>query len=261
LIVDAHCHVNLYQENTELALSDIRKNDILAVWNSVDIEDYEKILDVAKDKDYILPGLGIHPNRAHNFSEQNDLIKKRMNEVLFFGEIGLDYFFVREEWKYPLQKELVKLFLEAAGKQNKIVNLHIRNAYNDIMELIESYSVQKVIMHSYDGPKDFFKNYVDREYKFSIGATILEEYKERIPQWKDMQGYTKDLPSDLLLIETDGPPDIQKLPSERLNTIIAKIAKLKKTTPEDIITLSRNNFLDLIKNDNRLAKYTQLLKK
>lgn len=259
MLVDAHCHINYYKENIELALSDIKKNNIFAVWNSVDIEDYKQMPDIIKNVDYILPGFGIHPNRAHDFIDKIEIVKETMKNCLFFGEIGLDYFFVRDEWKYPLQKQVIEIFLEAACDQKKIINLHIRNAYNEIMGLIDNYSVTKVIMHGYDGPKEYLNQYIDRGYRFTIGATILEEYKERIPQWKEMLNHAKEIPAELLLVETDGPPDINVMPSERLQTIIEELARLRRTTPLEIRNLTRVNFLNMIKNDDRFTKYTQVL--
>lgn len=259
MIVDAHCHINYYKENIELALRDLEKNNIFAVWNSVDSEDYMRVLLKAMNNDFILPGFGVHPNRAHNYAGQIDKMKETMEGCLFFGEIGLDYFFVKDEKKYPLQLEMIKVFLEAARKQNKLVNLHIRNAYQEIMDLLDSYSVKKVIMHGYDGPKEFLKPYIDREYRFTIGATILEEYKERIPQWKEMQNHAIEIPDELLLVETDGPPDISIMPSERLKAIIDNLARLRKSSSQEVIDLTRVNFLNMIKNDERLTKYSQFI--
>jgi TatD DNase family protein len=259
LIVDSHCHINYYKENKNLALKDIKDNNILAVWNSVDYEDYLRVNLNALNNNNILPGFGIHPNRAHDYADKLDNIRNIAKESLLLGEIGLDYFFVRDEWKYPLQKKVLEVFLDVAKKQNKIVNLHIRNAYQEIMDLLDSYSVKKVIMHGYDGPKEFLKPYIDRGYRFTIGGTILEEFKERIPQWKEMQTHAIEIPEELLLIETDGPPDINIMPSERLNTIIDELARLRKTSSQEVIDLTRENFLNLIKRDKKCSRFLSFI--
>ena len=261
MLIDVHTHLNFYEEFYEKTLNDIIENEILVVWNSVNIEDYVKVLEAAVKCEFIIPAFGIHPNRAHDFAKNLDVLTSHLDDSILYGEIGLDYFFVKDKWKYPLQKKVFELFLKKAKERKKIVNLHIRGAYDDALELLEKYSVNKVIMHNYDGPLDMLPKYIENEYYFSISNTITEEYREIIPQWKDLLEVAKAVPLDRLLIETDGPGYTPEIPtSEKLLKIIEIIATLRNTTSDEIEKAISSNFNRLISDDSDFKEYRKLIK-
>ena len=71
------------------------------------------------------------------------------------------------------------------------------------------------------------------------------------------------IPDDLFLIETDGPnkPPGRRMPFEALQIVAERIAELRGTSAEEIAAQSSKNFLNLIKDDTRLSKYANILKR
>lgn len=257
MFVNAHAHLSI-DENLDKALIDIVEHKIVFVSCSVDIPSYKEALKIAERSEWILPAFGIHPSRAHHYADKLDMLKDFLDTCLMMGEIGLDHFFVKNTSTYPLQTCVFEQFLKAAEQHKKIVNLHIRDAYHEALELLDTFSVTNVIIHCYDGPLEMVHRLADRGVYFSISFTILDKYKDKIPPRKDMRAAAKAVPSDLLLTETDGI-NPERMPFSTLNDVVRTLAVLRKSSPEEVTAQVRNNFVTLMKGDTRLESFAALL--
>lgn len=259
MLVDAHTHIQFYKENVEKALEDIIQNQIMVCSQSVDIDSWAITKNFALQSDFIIPAFGIHPNRAHLHIDRIDEAMKLMKKAPVLGEIGLDYFFVRDESTYPHQRTILKLFLEEAGKSDKIVNLHIRHAEEDTISLLDQYNVKKAIFHNFDGSLDILNEIVKRRFYITVGTPILKINRDRIPIWNQFRDIASEVPSELFLIETDATDDIEKMPSITLMEVIDELAAVRGKTPNEVIEIVKQNFSALIENDPRLDKYYKIL--
>jgi TatD family hydrolase len=262
MLVDVHNHFSYYQEDTDLALKDIRENGVLMISVSTDYSSYNDTLELAKRSELILPVFGIHPMVAHEHMDKLDAIRKTADEALMLGEIGLDRMWTEDPSHYPAQDTLLEIFLESAQKHDTIMILHVAGAEHKVLSMLENFSIRKAIIHDYYGPIDFVEKIIDTNFYFAFDRSYLESYEPEIKGWKERLAIATMIPDDLFLIETDGPnKPPRRMPYEALLIVAERIAELRKTTAYEIANQSSKNLLNLIKDDLRLSKYANILER
>jgi len=262
MLVDVHNHFSYYKEDTVHALKDIRENGILMVSVSTDFPSYDDTLELAKRSELILPVFGVHPMFAHEHMDQLDTVRKTADEALMLGEIGLDRMWTKDASQYPAQDTLLETFLESAQKQDTIMILHVAGAEDKVLSMLENYSIRHAIIHDYYGKLDLVEKIIDTNLYFAFDGSYLESYKSEIKGWRERLEISNMIPDDLFLIETDGPnKPPRKMPFEALQIVAERIAELRKTTAEEIAGQSSENLLKLIKDDSRLSKYANILRR
>jgi len=249
MLIDAHSHLDMYEDATESALEEIMQHRIFTISNSLEPSSYERNLEIAEACDLVLPTFGVHPQNAPKYVDCLEDMSGAIEQSPMIGEIGLDYHFVEDACQYPAQREVFEFFLVAAKEQRKIVNLHTKGAEKEILHLLNCYDIQRAIVHWYSGPLDVFRELAARGTYLTIGVEVL--YSEHI------QTIARELPSEQLLTETDNPGGPRWLTGTLgmpilLRNVIQALAELKKTTAEAIIQKVQSNFLRLIRFDPRL---------
>lgn len=138
MYIDAHSHLDFFEENIEDAIVDINKNEILTLAMSMDIESYTKNKEYSNKSKYIKPCFGIHPWSAHKVDENLEANIPYIEESEIIGEIGLDYVWAEEE------------------------------VYNALKE----YNYNKAIVHWYSGDLDILDKYIELGCYFTISVDI-----------------------------------------------------------------------------------------
>jgi TatD DNase family protein len=67
MLIDAHSHIDRYEETLELALEEIRKYKIFSISNSMDIPSFERNLKINERCELVFPIFGIHPWNAPEY--------------------------------------------------------------------------------------------------------------------------------------------------------------------------------------------------
>ncbi len=116
--------------------------------------------------------------------------------VIAIGECGLDYFRLEEKTK-EVQKEAFIQQIELANTLGKPLMLHIRNAYDDALEVLKAHAKVKGDVHFFAGDWATAKKFLDFGFTLSFTGvvTFTHDYDEVI----------KNAPLDMLLSETDAP--------------------------------------------------------
>jgi len=244
--IDAHAHLDKYQNLLEPALEEINECRIFTISNSMDLPSYERNLEIGAISDLVLPTFGIHPKRAPEYADRLLELGQAIERTPLIGEIGLDFRWVEDSSQYPAQRKVFEYFLAAAREQKKIVNLHTKGAEKEILDLLERYDIHRPIVHWYSGPLDILRAMIDYRACFTIGVELM--YSEHI------QAITRELPMTLLLTETDNPGGLQWLAGKPgmpsvLRDVLQAIAELKQTTAEAVVDAVQENFLRLIHDD------------
>jgi TatD DNase family protein len=260
VLVDVHNHFSYYNEDIEKALADIAENRMLMVSVSTDYESYKDTLTIAKQSDLILPAFAIHPMVAHKYTEDLDNIRKLADDALVLGEIGLDKLWIEDPSHFPPQLPLLDVFLESANAGDKVVILHVAGAETEVLERLETHSVQRAVIHDYYGSIELVDKIIETDFYFALDRSYLEEYKPQIKDWDERLQIASLIPEDKFLIETDGPnKPPRRMPFEALQIVAERIAELRGSTPEEIHAQSARNFRNLLKGSPGLDKYIQLL--
>jgi len=246
MFIDAHCHLDRYKENLGCALEQIKQHRIFTISNSMDLPSYIQNVKIAATSDFVLPIFGIHP---WNASEHVGCLKDldwAISESPLIGEIGLDYYFVNETSRYDDQREVFEHFLRAVSRQKKIVIVHTKGAESETFQLLKQYNTERVIVHWYSGPWHIFKAMVEHGFYFTIGVEVL--FSQHI------QDIARYLPTELMLTETDNPGGNASLTGTigtplLIKDIIGKLADIKGTSDQIIMTTIQNNLIRVGGND------------
>jgi TatD DNase family protein len=237
------------EEYRQTVINDINENRIVTFVQSCSIPSYEKIIKYSKQSKYIFPTFGILPRNAHRYVNRLEDVEKLCEEALMLGKIGLN---VSKSFRQsiPHQRPLLEVFLEAAEKNNLIINLLFRGTEKEGFETLKSFKIQKVIFHSYSGSLELMDEIIEQGYFFSIGPLNLSRLtKPKI----------QIIPDDLFLLETVVLPP-GEVPSVVFTELLNTIAKIRNTTAEELEASNQKNILKLVQNDPRLREIATLLR-
>ncbi|WP_024654070.1 TatD family hydrolase [Borrelia persica] len=191
--------------------------------------------------------VGIHPlNKA--LSGDFELIEKILTteNVIAVGEIGLDYFKASNKDE---QIEILGVQLDLANKYRKPVILHVREAYDDIYNIVKSFNfMHRGILHCYSGTYEHAKKFIDLGFKISFAGNLTFKNSDLL------KTVLKKLNIQDILIETDSP-FLAPVPLRgKINTpfflgyTCLEIAKIKNFDTGNVISAFYNNFKDLFKD-------------
>jgi TatD DNase family protein len=249
--IDAHCHLDRYGENLAYALEQTRQHRIFTITNSMDLSSYRQNVKIAATSDLILPVFGIHPWNASEYVGCLDDLYGPICESPMIGEIGLDYYFVDETSQYDDQRRVFEHFLRVASRQRKIVIVHTKGAEGEVLELLEKYNTERVVIHWYSGPWRVLEAMLEHGFYFTIGVEVL--FSQHI---QDIAGY---LSAELILTETDNPGGNESLTGNigtpsLIKDVIGKLAGIRGISDHVIIATVQNNLIRLAANDDWLAR-------
>ena len=251
MLIDAHCHLDRYRENLAYALEQINQHRIFTISNSMDLPSYKQNVKIAETSDLILPVFGIHPWNAPEYVNCLEDLNWAISESPMIGEIGLDYYFVNEISRYDDQRKVFEHFLKAVNRQRKIVIVHTKGAESETLQLLEKYNMERVVIHWYSGPWQVLEAMVEHGFYFTIGVEVLLS--------RHIQHIAEYLPAELILTETDNPGGNESLTGNvgtptLVKDVIGKLAEIRGTSDQVIITTVQNNLIGLGDNDPWLAR-------
>ena len=160
------------------------------------------------------------------------------------GEVGLDFWVVKEEPHRELQKEILKGFISLARELDLPLNIHSRSAGRHAVALLLEYGASRVQMHAFDGKASAALPAVEAGFFFSIPPSVVRS--------RQKQKLVKNLPLSCLLVETDspvlGPDPKQRNEPANVTISIKAIAELKGLVEEKVKDAVRENTVRLYGN-------------
>lgn len=249
--IDAHAHLDLFDDNLDVALREIEQQRIFTVSNSVGLESYHRNLAIADRCPWVLPIFGVHPWFASEYVHRLDEVAEAIENSPMLGEIGLDFHFVKEETQYPAQRELFDFFLEAAEEQGKWVHLHTKGAERETLQRLDGHKIRRAVVHWYSGPLDVFRELAARGFYFTVGVEVL--YSAHV------KAIAREVPASQLLTETDNPGGHKSLIGEPgrpglIRDVVQGLARTRNTSAEALMRMVQANFVRLCGQDPRLRQ-------
>ncbi len=202
--VDSHVHLTdeAFKQDLKDVLIRSREADVQRMLLvCLSFEELEEGFKLQEIDDRIDLAFGIFPTHAH---ELTDDVKKKMEEIVrdprivAIGEIGLDYYWQKEEKQHHLQQELLRYQLSLAQKVNKPVLIHSRDAAQDTVKILKDYPGQGVL-HCFSYGKEVAMELVKLGYTISLAGPLTFK-NARVPK-----EVAQAIPLENLLIETDCP--------------------------------------------------------
>ena len=240
---DSHAHYNDEQFENENIIEQLYKEGITKiVIPGYSLQSSKKALEIAKKYSFVYATCGISPNDIKNIAEIEE-IEKLANEekVIAIGEIGLDYYWNKENKKE--QKEVFIKQIEIANKKKLPIVIHCRDAHTDLIEILKEKMDcnKKGVFHCVALNLELIKNALNLGYYISFAGPIT--YKNS----KNADEAIKLVPLDKILIETDSPylaPEPKRgtrNDSRNLVYIAEKISQVKQIKIEEFVKITYEN--------------------
>lgn len=174
MFIDTHCHLyKEYYDDLDDIINKIKESKINRVINNgCDDKSNHEVLESIGKYSNMYGALGIHPESADFYTDEDlEFVKNHINDekVVAIGEIGLDYYWTKEN-----KEEQIKLFekqLELAEVVNKPVIIHSRDATLDTIEILKKHHVRGVI-HSFSGSYETACIYIKIGFLLGINGVI-----------------------------------------------------------------------------------------
>ena len=205
-MIDSHCHLNFesLKNNFKKIISNAQKNDITSILTiNTDPVDFTNHYELIKNFQSIFISYGLHPEYISNINIINrDLIVKnsQFDKVIGIGETGLDFY--HSDLYKKEQYQVFEEHIEASIITNLPLILHQRNSEQEIIDVLKSYQTShslQLVFHCFTGSDKLLKFCIDNNYYISLSGIIT--FKNA----NNLRDIIKNIPLDLLLIETDSP--------------------------------------------------------
>ncbi len=242
------CHAHICDESFDADREEVIKradakgvSGIIAVGETYD--DAVKNLKLAKQFDCIYPCLGVYPTRLDidHAEKVVQLVRENHHILAGIGEVGLDYWKVKDESEREVQRHIFDMMIDLAIEFDLPLNVHSRSAGLPTIDLLLSKGARRVQMHAFDGRYGKAVPALEASYYFSIPPSVV-----RSPQ---KQKLVKNLPLESLLLESDspvlGPTASERNEPSNISISLRAIAEIKQISEEELATAVSDNFRQL----------------
>ena len=195
MIIDTHCHIDLYP-NPNLVIKELEKQNIITIGMTNLPSHFNMGFRHTRNLRKVRLALGMHPLMALNHSSEFPEFYRSLKLTSYIGEIGLDFSREGIETK-DIQIDSFNKILEAVSKEKKILSIHSRNAEKKVLEMLRKYKIQNAIFHWYSGGLKLIDEIVDSGYFFSFNTAMVKSEKGK--------KIIARVPKEKMLTETDGP--------------------------------------------------------
>jgi TatD DNase family protein len=253
MIFDTHAHYDAWQydEDREEVLAHLKDAGVEKVVNiSNGWKDLLATLDLVEKYPWIYGTAGIHPCEIKDLTEERfDQIREfsRREKIVAIGEIGLDYYWVKEAEERENQRYWFRRQLTLAKEENLPVVIHSRDAAKDTFDTMkeEHAGTTGGIIHCYSGSLEMAREYVKLGYYLGIGGVVT--FKNS----KTLKRVAAEIPLEHIVLETDAPY-LSPMPyrgkrnsSAYLHYVAEEIAALKGISKEEVENITYQNALKL----------------
>ena len=168
----------------------------------VDSSTSEKAVQLAYKNERVFAVVGVHPHDAKTMNDvEFEKIQNfsKMNKVVGIGEIGLDYY--KNYSPVDAQKRCFIKYLNFASEINLPIVLHIRDAYEQVLDILKIEGIPKAggVVHSFLSDTNHAKKFLDLNLFLGIGGPIT--FKKN----QSLRDTLKKTPMERIVIETDCP--------------------------------------------------------
>lgn len=202
-IVDTHAHLaeQVFDADRAEVVARARHAGVEAVIAVGETEDdARRNLELAAEyPGFVLPAAGLFPTIL-DLDHADRLIasiRSQPHAWSAIGEVGLDYWKVKDEPEREIQREIFGRFVELATELDLPLNVHSRSAGHHVIAFLLDRGVRRVHLHAFDGRASRAQPGVEAGFFFSVPPSVV-----RSPQ---KQKLVRRLPLECLLAETDSP--------------------------------------------------------
>ena len=260
---DSHAHLDdeRFSEDRDIIIEKIKKEGMQGVISAgYSLEGTKKAIELANKYEFIYATAGISPNDIPQTEEElwKDIEKletiivkevkkgEKKSKLVAIGEIGLDYYWEKEQEMRKLQQKALKKQIELANKFDLPIVIHVRDAIMDILEILKNNPVKrKGVFHCCPQNRELIKEAIKLGFYISFAGPITFKNSKNADEMINL------IPNDRLLIETDSPylsPEpFRGTRNTPINVkyVAQKIAEAKQISIDEVVEFTNKNISDL----------------
>jgi len=247
-LIDVHAHIcsEDFDADRAVVLQKAQEAGVTTILDSGEsITENDKVLLLSEQFPILKPCAGFSPKNLKQADAKlvQDHIRANANKFIAIGEVGLDYWCVKEHADREKQKQIFASFVELAKELDKPLIVHSRSAGKYAIEILKKHNASQVCMHAFDGSAENARIGADLGYFFSIPPSIVRSEQK--------QKMVLVLPLDNILLESDAPSlspviDKRNVPANVLVSL-KEVAKIKGLTKAEIAKKTIENAKKLFK--------------
>lgn len=203
--VDTHCHLHFpeFQSDFEEVLKRAREAGVRSFINvGTDLKSSEEAIALAERFDFIYATVGIHPHDAKDATPEDMLRLAELAKhpkVVAIGEVGLDFY--RNLSPEEIQRKVLIQFFDMAKQAHLPLVLHIRDAYEAVVELLKTHFKPPIqaVSHCFSGTKEIMQELIELGLFISFAGPITYKKNDALRET------VRACPQDRIVIETDAP--------------------------------------------------------
>jgi TatD DNase family protein len=241
ILIDFHCHLDLFDNPVDVA-SRAEAAHIYVLSVTTTPKAWRKTAALGHGKTYIRTALGLHPQLAHERSNELPLFEALLDETRYVGEIGLDG--SPEYGAFAdVQKRVFETVLKWSQERGgKILTIHSRRAAEEVLRALKRHQcADTAVLHWFSGTSRELTEAISLGCWFSVGPAMLRSERGR--------QITAMIPRDRLLTETDGPFGLRgNKPLEPTDVRFAEaaLAKIWQIEPKEVSQTLLTNLKTLV---------------
>ena len=187
--------------------------------------------------------IGLHPCYVkENYLEELQHVENELENHKFYaiGEIGIDLYW--DKTTLDIQKIAFKRQIQLAKKHKLPINIHCREAFNEVFEVLESEKSADLfgIFHCFTGNLEQAKQAIDLNMKLGIGGVVTFK-NGKIDQ------FLNKIDIKNIVLETDSPylaPNPyrgKRNESSYIVNVVEKLAAIYQLSVEEIANITTAN--------------------
>ena len=247
-LIDSHAHLDgekFADDRAAVVERALAAGVVKIITMGDSLESSARSVALAERFEPIYAAVGVHPEEAQPMTAATDeqlAAWAAQEKVVAIGEIGLDYYWEKDEEKRALQRAIFVRQLDLARQLKLPVCIHDREAHGDMMKILKTEGRGlRGVLHCYSGSWEMAAELLKGDWYFGIDGPLTYKNAEKLPE------IVQRLPAERILVETDSPY-LSPMPFRgRRNEpahvlyVAKKAAELRGESLEDFARATREN--------------------
>lgn len=205
-LVDTHCHIDgaeYDRDRDEMIVRASRAGVRLLVNMGDSLESSRRSVEMAARHENVYTGVGVHPEEAFPFTRADDdrlAALAGKTRVIAIGEVGLDYYWEKNQDKRQLQRDIFIRQLALARDLNLPVCIHDREAHGDLLKILQTEGKEnRGVVHCFSGSLELARELLKLGWYLGVDGPVTYGNAKKSLE------IVQEIPLDRLLLETDSP--------------------------------------------------------
>ena len=205
-LIDSHAHLDgekFADDRAAVVERALAAGVVKIITMGDSLESSARSVALAERFEPIYAAVGVHPEEAQPMTAATDdqlAAWAAQEKVVAIGEIGLDYYWEKDEERRALQRAIFVRQLDLARQLKLPVCIHDREAHGDMMKILKTEGRGlRGVLHCYSGSWEMAAELLKGDWYFGIDGPLTYKNAAKLPE------IVQRLPAERILVETDSP--------------------------------------------------------